>query len=74
MMSVEKMQQDNRQGRREIKTKKIFSLGLAKGLLALGYVIVGLEYNRQQDKQVYIFKVEGEFEKDFSKLQNNRIF
>lgn len=58
----------------KIKTKKVFSLGLAKGLLSLGYVIVGLEYNRQQEKQVYIFKVEGDFDKDFTKLQKNRIF
>lgn len=48
--------------------KKVFSLGLAKDLLSLGYVIVGLEYNRQQDKQVYVFKVDGKFEEDFGKI------
>ena len=57
-----------------IKTKKVFSLGLAKILLSLGYVIVDLEYNRQQDKQVYVFKVEGDFDKDFDKIQKNRKF
>lgn len=56
----------------ERKTKKVFSLGLAKGLLALGYVIVGLEYNKQQGKQVYVFKVEGNFESDFGRIQSNR--
>lgn len=58
----------------KIKTKKVFSLGLAKILLSLGYVIVDLEYNRQQDKQVYVFKVEGDFDKDFDKIQKNRKF
>lgn len=53
-----------------MKTKKVFSLGLAKALLMLGYVIVGLEYNRQQNKQVYVFKVEGDFEKDFSRIKS----
>lgn len=52
-----------------MKTKKVFSLGLAKSLLALGYVIVGIEYNKFQNKQVYVFKVEGDFEKDFSKVK-----
>lgn len=52
-----------------MRTKKVFSLGLAKGLLALGYVIVGLEYNRQQNKQVYVFKVEDEFDEDFATVR-----
>ncbi len=54
-----------------MKTKKVFSLGLAKDLLALGYVIVGLEYNIKQGKQVYVFKIEGDFESDFGKVRKN---
>lgn len=50
------------------KTKKVYSLFLAKDLCRLGHKIVGLELNKYQNKQIYIFECNDKFEDDFGRL------
>lgn len=51
-----------------MKTKKVFSLFLAMKLCKRGHKIVGLELNKIQNKQVYVFEVDDTLEVDFGKL------
>ena len=51
-----------------MKTKKVFSVFLAKDLCELGHKIIKLEYLKNENKQVFVFEVSGEFEKDFKTL------
>lgn len=52
-----------------MKTKKVFSLFLAMDLCRMGNKIIGLELNKQQNKQVYVFEYTEKFEKDFTKIK-----
>ncbi len=51
-----------------MKTKKVFSLFLAKDLCRLGHRIVDIELNKEQHKQIYVFEVDDNFSKDFDRL------
>lgn len=53
-----------------MKVKKIFSLFLAKDLLRLGHKIIGIEYNKPQNKEIYIFEVTDNFMDDFKRLSD----
>lgn len=56
-----------------MKTKKIFSLFLAMDLCKLGHKIVGLELNKEQRKQVYVFEWSNQLEEDFGKVRKNHM-
>lgn len=54
-----------------MKTKEIFTYGLAKLLLSKGHKIVDLGYDKKHKRQIFIFEVDEFFIDDFSKLQDN---
>lgn len=48
--------------------KKIYSRGLAKELVGLGYKIIGYDKDEKYGKDIYIFEESIEFYKDLNKL------
>lgn len=59
-----------------MEIKKVYSLGLTKELIKIGYKVINISYNFKQNKQIYEFENSEEFAKDFDKLSklfaNNR--
>jgi hypothetical protein len=57
-------------GEESMKKKEIFSLGLAKELLKLGYKIVEIKDNRKYNKLIFVFEGTEELYKDITHITN----
>ena len=55
--------------REKKKTKTVFAPTVARALLKLGYSIIDIKPNKKAPKEtLFVFKVEGNFNKDLYKL------